>query len=389
MKHLVYLFIFFFILFSCREKNSNYPSYHYNLIELPDKSLQFPIDENTEFVFSVLFPYTDKSGKEYLTFRSRRNNSILFYELRTGNFLFDVKLQKEGPNGVGNMNGYYVEDFNNIYIFSYEKNGIIKVDTDSTIKQYIPYRNTTNGYSVVQSFTPSSLVYNPMFLIDDKIYITQKPYQLSKIADTPVSVIIDTVNNIINEHTFRFPPLIKENDMNHYLIDFSFSRDFNGTHFIYSFEMDENIYITDNQSNEIKKINIKSKYIPKLLFEKLPDNIETSSKLMLETSRYQNVLYDKYRNVYYRFTIIGTDINNYKPSTSGELWRSGPLRFSIIILDKNFNIIGETLFPAATYNSRIAFVHKDGLYISDSHFLNPSFDENILSFKCFTINKIK
>ena len=59
------------------------------------------------------------------------------------------------------------------------------------------------------------------------------------------------------------------------------------------------------------------------------------------------------------------------------------------ILDKDFNIIGETLFPQYTYNPSMAFVHKNGLYISDSHILNPSFDENVLSFKCFTLKDIK
>jgi hypothetical protein len=58
-------------------------------------------------------------------------------------------------------------------------------------------------------------------------------------------------------------------------------------------------------------------------------------------------------------------------------------------LDKDFNIIGETLFPKYTYNPMIAFVHKNGLYISDSHVLNPSFDENALSFKCFTLKESK
>jgi hypothetical protein len=47
------------------------------------------------------------------------------------------------------------------------------------------------------------------------------------------------------------------------------------------------------------------------------------------------------------------------------------------------------LFPEYTYNPAVAFVHKNGLYISDSHILNPSFDENALSFKCFTLEESK
>ena len=39
-------------------------------------------------------------------------------------------------------------------------------------------------------------------------------------------------------------------------------------------------------------------------------------------------------------------------------------KISVIILDKGFQIIGETLFPEDIYNSFVFFVNKDGLYIS-------------------------
>ncbi len=39
------------------------------------------------------------------------------------------------------------------------------------------------------------------------------------------------------------------------------------------------------------------------------------------------------------------------------------------------------MFPDYTYNSNIMFVHEDGLYISDSHYLNPNFSDDELSLK--------
>jgi hypothetical protein len=56
-------------------------------------------------------------------------------------------------------------------------------------------------------------------------------------------------------------------------------------------------------------------------------------------------------------------------------------------LDKDFNIIGETLFPDYTYKSVLTFIAEDGLYICDSHVKNPEFDENKLSFQCFELVK--
>ena len=42
----------------------------------------------------------------------------------------------------------------------------------------------------------------------------------------------------------------------------------------------------------------------------------------------------------------------------------GRKKFSILILDKDFQVIGETLFPEGIYNSFVFLVNKDGLYIS-------------------------
>lgn len=70
-----------------------------------------------------------------------------------------------------------------------------------------------------------------------------------------------------------------------------------------------------------------------------------------------------------------------------ELMRYGRKVFSIIILDNQFNIIGETLFPEYTYNSNLIFIREDGIYISNSHFMNPTFNDDVLSFHKFELKQ--
>ena len=52
-----------------------------------------------------------------------------------------------------------------------------------------------------------------------------------------------------------------------------------------------------------------------------------------------------------------------------------------MILDKDFKVIGEPLFPENIYIPVMFFILKDGLYISDNNFQNPEFNENVLSFR--------
>jgi hypothetical protein len=386
-KKIIPILLLLSVIISCKKLGNKEMQHHYKLETVAGKDLKFPINNDTKFVFTSLFTYEDKTGNEYLTFSSSENNSILFYNLPTGEYLFDVKLDKEGPNGVGRITGYHIEDLNNIYITSFEKQGLVKVDTGGIVKQFIKYGKTNNGYHVVPSFRSQSYHYTPVVIHNGKIYITQKPYQASKISETPVSVAIDTVTQTTNEFPFRFPHLITDNELMEMLIGVDFGCDFDGKHFVYSFYMDENIYVVPVETGKDKKIPVKSNYINTLKFHKRPDSMEKIYQTLMETSHYRGLLYDKYRKVYYRFTHISAEVadnNEYNPQ---EIFFSGSVKFSIIIMDENFNLIGETLFPQYTYNPTIAFVHKNGLYISDSHIMNPAFDENILSFKCFILEK--
>jgi hypothetical protein len=83
------------------------------------------------------------------------------------------------------------------------------------------------------------------------------------------------------------------------LSGFLYSRDFNGKHLVYSFHIDENIYVTNIETDEVKKIPVRSKYInispSGFKLKKYPDIPDIACKMLLETSCYGNLLYDKYR----------------------------------------------------------------------------------------------
>lgn len=132
--------------------------------------------------------------------------------------------------------------------------------------------------------------------------------------------------------------------------------------------------------DSIQKVPAKSKYFEHV---QLPDELTASPEDFCKNAWYSNLFYDPYREVYYRIA--------YPPSTLDkdirplELIQFGRKNFSILILDKDFRILGETLFPDNSYNPQIMFVRPEGLYISDSHYLNPRFNDDILSFRKYEL----
>ena len=133
-------------------------------------------------------------------------------------------------------------------------------------------------------------------------------------------------------------------------------------------------------SKHKKAYNAKSHYLPHVrpVSQNLQiDLFKTIHDRGLQP-HYHHLMYDKYRKVFYRFALMPDD--NIKPFSNNP-----HQSFSIIILNKDYEIIGETKFPGNTYAHHLCLVGKKGLYISENNENNPQFDENKLVFRCFTL----
>ncbi|MDR2145114.1 MAG: DUF4221 domain-containing protein [Tannerella sp.] len=360
----------------------NSASYNYELVSTK-KILSYIVDYDTEYYFSMLFPYTDQSGKEYLTFQNT-SNQLLFYDLNTEDFLYKIQLEREGPNGISRPSGYYIEDLNNIYITSSMPRILYKIDSTGTVIQKIPYGKTDSGYEII-SQSSWSTVYTPLVFIDSKLYLSQHPWQGNPVSKTPLCVVIDTLNQSY-VLPYPFPPLIEDGELFTAPDATSFSRIFNGKEFVYSFFSDENIHVANIGHTDVRKYKIKSQYIGKIVIKNISiSDMYEHAKFRYGNPLYGNLIYDPYRKLYYRFAYPGVDLENGPDYIS--LTALGRKKFSIIILDKNFNVVGETMFPEWVYCPSVMFVSRDGLYICNNHPMSSSFNEDILSFECFEVKK--
>ncbi len=389
MKYWFGMIVFIIGIASCgrRKTDANGQSirYDYELIK-KEKVKSFPLDEETYYNAFYLYVFADSLGKEYMSFLNYRTNQILFYDFQTCEFLFKIALAHEGPHGVNRISGYYVKDLDNIYVSSYSISGLIRTDTSGLILQKIPYGKTNEGYEIVPSYEPSSRPYIPPVFIGNKLYITQKAVdRIYSAAQTPVSVVIDTLNKIYEQCPLYYGDILTSDHLGKDG-ETRFGRDYDGKHFIYSFYADESIYVASIDHGDVRKIKVKSKYINEITNEKTPvdANPDLMVKRMLEKAMYGDLIYDKYRNVYYRFAYPQTELD-----FNGYLQRVffGRSLFSVIILDEQFNIIGETLFPESIYNSYVFFVHPDGLYISSDYRINFDQSDDRLNFQLFQLMK--
>lgn len=375
MKTLLLSLLICFVI-SCKNEKSS-ALYTYNL--QPTGTVKsFILDSDVRYNAFYLYMF-DENNKEYLSFLNYRTNQILFYDFGTCEFLFKLNLHTEGPDGVAQVTGFYIKDFNNIYVSTYAYSGLLKVDTTNRIIQKIPYETTSTGYQVLPSYSPSSHPYIAPVFIDDKIYITQNALErFHPLDDTPLSVMIDTVQKNSESVPLTYGILTNKEWQSN---DVMFSRIFNGKEFVYSFYVDEDIIVASINHSDIRRIKVKSKYVDNPA-EKQEDS-EKGPQLNLELARYGDLIYDSYREVYYRFVYPKTTLNDHINWWGKSVY--GRKKFSVIILNKNFQIIGETLFPESIYNSYVFFVHKDGLYISRDYQMLNDQSEDYMTFELFNL----
>lgn len=114
----------------------------------------------------------------------------------------------------------------------------------------------------------------------------------------------------------------------------------------------DSLYVYNTKGKLLKTVCIKSEHtkvgINPITYEQYWANNDLLNRNVWENGFISDLLWDKYRNVYYCF-VRSAMIDKKLP-------------FSIIILDKDFNNLGETKFDYNKYHLS-AFVGKRGLYI--------------------------
>lgn len=375
MKHIYcLLFLLIIVLMSCQNKSNHYSQ---GLITC-DKYLQYRISHDVQL--PQLSVFTDKHNK-YIGFQNGKTD-ILIYDILSQEFVKKIVVNLEGRDAIqGGFSGFYIDDIEHIYIPSLYKQTIHVIDSAANVKQRIDFSTTNEGEMQIPLYIRAG---NQFQFIDHNLYVAQQVnpmYNELMMEKSRTALFIDTINSVIKLLPMKFPPLITFKDRGTSAgFGAEYSRCFDGKNFIYSFFCSETLYKASPEHNQIEAIPVKSQYIDKIevLRIKSTDANEVV-RAMCEHPSYGNIVYDKYRKVYYRFAYPKSTLEaDFDPFN---IYSSGRKHFSIMVLDEGMNIVGETLFPEYVYNSNLYFILEDGLYLSTSHIKNPEYSDDLLTFQ--------
>ena len=343
-------------------------------------SLTFPITRNIQY-------YQDELLNNFLIYNNAFNEEILIFNIDSAKLVKRVKVEKSGPNGVGKFSSFYFHNFDSIFITTYRNDYMIYLINSNAILlnkyTFDTKEFPRNSMIHFETYSPAIFVKNTLYLANSKYFsvLGRELLDYDSITKIPQAIMVDVKQNVAKPTQLKFPKLkFVGKDISAYMYYF-FTYD--GENFIYSFLSDNNLYYTSDFIVS-KKTDVKSEYVINTspIINNMNDHLELINwqKFFYNNNLYNAIVYDKYRNLYYRFVSIGieqNEENNYNETARF------PYQLSIIVLDKNFKKVKEVLMPENRYYYYMYFVAAEGLYLA----LNDSDSEDKITFDILDLTK--
>ncbi len=374
MIHKFYFLVVATILIGCNQSQTK-PSHL-----LPSgKILSFELDDQTPNVSPGFAVFGD------LLFNILwEQNQLQIYDITHSRLLKSLDFEVEGDQGVGALFGFHVHNLDSIFLFGQASPVIHLTDTTGRIKNSIRY-GIPDGYSAAfvhpQYYVSPPQVDNGELMVKTHVTGNYREMSNDNLKDKRLGYSIDLNTGQTSFIAHTYPDDYLERGLKQFEASMAVGKD----KIVYSFFGDHRLFYASSFAEELQSRDAASQYLDATLklFPVNGERIETQ-QYMFTSSRYDNLVYDPYRDVYYRFAYPTLDI-----SDSNEIMklRNAPGPFLIMILDSDLQVQGETFFEKGKYMPLNFFIHEEGLYLSVNHPDNPENDEDQFKFELIELSR--
>jgi|GEM_PF-4610150 hypothetical protein len=335
-------------------------------------SLDFELNNSkTAYTRGVqVYPTNDP---KYLLFFHSTGNYISIYDLKTEELANEIHFEFEGPKRVPRSINYaYTHNFDSIFLFDPLPQQIYLVDSAGNNIDQFDLQLEDMHYTF-----PNGT--HPPYFNKGTLFLPTYPSPMENATSSDYGLVEFDIDRKSLGTKYYLSEKYDEGfwDKHSYRnAVFTYNEDTDAI--IMSFPNDEYIYVKEAQGNKSKHFagSSEMKTLKPLANELYNDDGKTF-RIQAEQGFYSGLKYDKWRKVYYRFAY--NPISKFADrSTLGE-------NASIIILNNEFEIIGESPINAKTYSFGISFITEEGLYF----FNNSKYEKEDDSQFSFDLFKLK
>lgn len=349
------------------------------------ETVKIPLD-STVNPNRTTYQYINSDSGEFLALQNKSVHGIEIFNLKTGAHKKKIKLQREGPNGSGSVNGFRIFSNDSLLVASYPQK-LMLFNFEGIKTSEFPIKDTKNDVNYISSTSEIP------FLFDGKKVFGAQPffrdffdmtasdlnkyshvYQLDMKSANPQAEWLPISNP---EDTWKEGKKVSK-----------FTWTDRGDSILVSPYNDHRIWVISKKSGELlNRVEVKAPLVNQFhIIKGLPSGDQGIIE-ELESDRYELLLYDQFRAVFYRLYFVGIDVNDFEIPYR-DLFSNRP-KIGVLVLDIHLKIIGNHLFDNHQIEPWNYFVGRQGLYVSTNNPNRENFDENYLRYDIMRVEGLE
>lgn len=397
---LLYLIFLSFCFFACKNSDENKyivktkQAKNTNDYILEIKSVKIPCNNliRQYFTYTIL----NQRNKNYLIGYNPKLASIDIYDLDKRLFikrlnLYSKKLSisnldKKDLDKSRSVNDILARNMDSI-ILNYGNKKIIILDTALRCKKIISLDSIVIGNNIPIKLVSYSHDFK-MFFFGNRLVLKQLYSNYNWKIRVPIFAALNLENAKLTNLPITYSDYLYNIKGNAGFLSSVITSEFQKNDLItYSFIYESNIYQYNPKNSTITCYGAKvsqGKNLVDSISYKNDDDINKWVTHHVENPQFFNVIYDKYRKLYYRFSLENISQKN------GDYFNTildKPL--TLMVFNEKFEVIKELVLPMYKYAINTWFLTKEGLFISPTHVKNKVFESSYLKFDIIQISKKK
>jgi hypothetical protein len=367
------------LAFSCKPDKPT-ADLSWSLVPSGEKKI-FSLDEKTSNV-SIGLEYFEES-KPLLFSADQNSNSLLVFDLEKQKLEKKITFERGGDQGV-RIGYFHIHSLDSIFIFPQMSPFIILTDTSGRIKKRLRY-TLSEGYPMI--FPHNSYYVSTPSVAGKELVVKLRAdgritdFTQEKLDTVALLAAIDLETGVSRLLPYRFP----KDYLSRGLKQLEYSLVSREDRIVVSFMGDHRIFTTTLDSGDWESREAGSGFLEETM-PTLSKDVDGRgfNEYFFAKSRYESLIYDSYRKVYYRFAFPTVGVESDEQLSA---LRSSPGAFVVMVLDEDLNVLTERKFEAGSYLPSNFFVGKKGLYLSVNHPDNPENREDLLAFELLELKK--
>jgi len=348
--------LFFTLAFvSCNKEEGKAVKYSYNYQLSSINIEKIKADEHTSLQTMSSPQIVTNYEDEYFVFFNKYSYQLYIYNLTPLRLVKKITFYKEGPNGIGDCKGgVFVHRFDSIFVSDNYK--IYLLDSMG---------NKKNTY-VLDQLNPSAISFfdltSPPFIKDSKLYMEVAPdldpFNLKSFKHFPVILELD-LQSSKKHFVCQLPDnYLKENYSPNFTIG-GFCYNSKTDLLSVTFPTSSYIYQFNRNGDSFGGLECHSRYEPNSFLrgtKKMETSFLDRTKFYLMNNSYDFIFYDNFRNRYLRILLKKISDENF----FNKQWKKSA---SAMILDGQFNVIGEQDLAEGIYPPFLGFTKKNIIFL--------------------------